>query len=183
VQERGPEPALSSRPAASRRGSVVAGAAAVVALDQATKWWALQELAERTIDLAWTLRLRLVFNTGAAFGFGARFAPLLALLALAIVVYLLRRTELLHTRTGALGVALVLGGAIGNLLDRVFRDGGGFLGGAVVDFIDLQWWPVFNVADVAITVGALAVALSSLRTPEPEPGPVDAPAAPPTDGG
>ena len=53
----------------------------------------------------------------------------------------------------AVGIGLVIGGAIGNVLDRLFRAGDGFLGGAVVDFIDLQWWPVFNVADMAITVG------------------------------
>ena len=59
-----------------------------------------------------------------------------------------------------IAVALVLGGALGNLADRAFRDGQGFLGGAVIDFIDLQWWPVFNVADAAITVGAATLALT-----------------------
>ena len=62
-------------------------------------------------------------------------------------------------------MGLILGGALGNLLDRVFRDGHGFLGGAVVDFIDLQWWPVFNVADMAITLGAVALALNLGREP------------------
>jgi signal peptidase II len=57
----------------------------------------------------------------------------------------------------------VVGGAIGNLLDRVFREGGGLLGGAVVDFVDLQWWPVFNVADVAICVGAVLLSLTASR--------------------
>jgi signal peptidase II len=54
---------------------------------------------------------------------------------------------------------MVLGGAIGNLLDRAFRPGDGFLGGGVVDFIDLQWWPVFNLADSAIVVGAITLFL------------------------
>ena len=56
---------------------------------------------------------------------------------------------------GAVALGLVLGGAAGNLLDRLFREGSGFLGGGVVDFIDLQWWPIFNVADAAVTIGGL----------------------------
>ena len=56
-----------------------------------------------------------------------------------------------------IAVGAIIGGAIGNLADRAFREGGGFFGGAVVDFIDLQWWPVFNVADSAIVVGGILV--------------------------
>ncbi|MGE3835269.1 MAG: signal peptidase II, partial [Acidimicrobiia bacterium] len=56
--------------------------------------------------------------------------------------------------------------AVGNLLDRLLREGhGGLLGGAVVDFVDLQWWPVFNLADVAITFGAVLLALTAGREP------------------
>jgi signal peptidase II len=55
----------------------------------------------------------------------------------------------------------IIGGAIGNVLDRVFR-GNGFMDGAVVDFIDLRWWPVFNVADIGIVCGAIAVAYSMI---------------------
>jgi signal peptidase II len=158
VQERGTEPTLSTAAVRRRWAFVVPTAAVVVAVDHLTKWWALQALDDRTIDLVWTLRLRLVFNQGAAFGLGSRFAPLLALAALLVVGLLLRTDRLLATRPAAVGVALMIGGAVGNLLDRVFRSGGGFLGGAVVDFFDLQWWPVFNVADVAIVVGAVLLA-------------------------
>ena len=56
-----------------------------------------------------------------------------------------------------IAVGAIIGGAIGNLGDRAFREGEGFFGGAVVDFIDLQWWPVFNVADSAIVVGGALV--------------------------
>ena len=56
---------------------------------------------------------------------------------------------------------LLIGGALGNLVDRVFR-GDGWLHGAVVDFIDVQWWPIFNVADIGVTCGAVLFALSSL---------------------
>jgi signal peptidase II len=150
----------------SRRalGSLIGVAAAVVAVDHATKWWALRELTGRDIDLVWTLRLRLVFNRGGAFGLGSKFAPLIALVAAAVVIGLFVRRDQLGQGLSTFGVALLMGGAVGNLLDRVFRDGHGFLGGAVIDFVDLRWWPVFNVADMAITLGALVLALASWRT-------------------
>lgn len=151
VQGRGPLPAL------------VGVAAGVVALDHLTKWLALQELSHRDIDLVWTLRLRLVFNNGASFGLGSRYAPLIALVAMVIVLGLLGFGRRLQGRVAILATGAVVGGALGNLLDRVFRDGDGFLGGPVVDFIDLQWWPVFNVADIAIVVGAGVLALSAER--------------------
>ena len=142
----------------------MAVAAIVVAIDQATKWLALDRLAGgREIDLAWTLRLRLVFNRGSAFGLGSRFAPLIALVVVVVVVVLLRGRHQLVGMLPMVAAGLVVGGAVGNLLDRVFRDGHGFLGGAVVDFIDLQWWPVFNVADSAICVGAVVLALTMSR--------------------
>jgi signal peptidase II len=139
----------------------------VVGLDQLTKWWALQTLDTRTIDLVWTLRLNLVLNRGAAFGLGSRYAPLIALAAVVVVVFVLGTTRGLDARWPRLGIALVLGGALGNLTDRMFREGTGFLGGAVVDFVDLQWWPVFNVADAAVCVGAALLVLTAAREPAP----------------
>ena len=66
-------------------------------------------------------------------------------------------------RAGAVAVGLVIGGALGNLADRALRtDGGGLLSGGVVDFIDFQWWPVFNVADSAVVIGALLFAALSV---------------------
>ena len=61
---------------------------------------------------------------------------------------------------------LISGGALGNLLDRAFRGDDGFLHGAVIDFIDLQWWPVFNVADACIVVGAILLVIASFRVPQ-----------------
>ncbi|HWH35967.1 MAG TPA: signal peptidase II [Acidimicrobiales bacterium] len=141
-------------------------AAAVVVLDQATKWWALATLEARpAIDLVWTLRLRLVFNRGTAFGLGSRFGPIIAIVAVAVVAVLARAGSTLRGRGARVSLGLVLGGAVGNLADRAFRDGPGFLGGAVVDFVDLQWWPVFNVADMAITLGALSLMVTAWRDP------------------
>ena len=77
---------------------------------------------------------------------------------MALLVSLRRNGSMLS----AVGIGLVIGGAIGNVLDRLLRAGDGFLGGAVVDFIDLQWWPVFNVADMAITVGGVILVVGSV---------------------
>jgi signal peptidase II len=70
------------------------------------------------------------------------------------------------TKAGAVALGLVLGGALGNIVDRLLRTGDGFLGGAVVDFIDAQWWPVFNVADIAISCGGVLLLLVSVRAPD-----------------
>ncbi len=134
-------------------------AVAVVVVDQATKTWALRALDDTTIDLVGSLRLRLVFNTGSAFSLGAGLGPVLAVLAVVVVAVLLRSSREVQGRAALGALGLVVGGAVGNLIDRALRAGDGFLGGAVVDFIDVQWWPVFNVADAAICVGALALAL------------------------
>ena len=133
-------------------------AAAVVALDQLTKAWAVDALdGGRTIDLVWTLRLRLTFNDGAAFSVGGGSGGLLALLGLAVVAFVYRSVLRWPGRLPPLALGLVVGGALGNLVDRVARDG------SVVDFIDLQWWPLFNVADIGITCGAIGLVLLSLR--------------------
>ena len=160
-------------------------AALTLAADQLTKWWALTALADgNTIPVVWTLRFALHYNTGAAFSMGAesdwtRFLPLLVLAAVAVVVW---RAGAAMSRLGAISVGLVIGGAVGNLADRALRlDGGGFLSGAVVDFIDLDWWPVFNIADSGVVVGAILFALVSLRAPEPgagEPAPDASPVEP-----
>ena len=72
-------------------------------------------------------------------------------------------------RTGAVAVGAVVGGAAGNLADRAFRRGdGGFLGGAVVDFIDLQWYPVFNVADMGVVGGAILLLIATARAGHPD---------------
>ncbi len=144
----------------------LAGAAAVAALsiavDQATKSWALDALAGRDpIHVIGSLQLALGFNSGVAFslgeGSGVTVVPL-ALVVIGVVVYVARR---LPGRLAATAVGLVVGGAIGNVIDRLLRDHDG----AVVDFIDLQWWPVFNVADACIVVGGALLALCSLRRP------------------
>ncbi len=148
-----------------RVGPVAGTAAVVVVLDQLTKWWALETLDDRVVEVVWTLRLNLVYNTGAAFGLGSRYAPLIALAAMGVVVVLLRTSRILGGWAPRGAAGLVLGGALGNLGDRMFRAGDGFLGGAVIDFVDVQWWPVFNLADASLCVGAVLLALTAREEP------------------
>jgi signal peptidase II len=147
------------------RGAVLLAIATVVALDQLSKQWALSVLADGPIDLVGSLRLRLTFNDSAAFSIGGGRTTVIALIASVVVAALLvaawRATDL----GSAVGLAIIAGGALGNLTDRALRAGEGALGGRVVDFIDLQWWPVFNVADVSLWVGIAVLVISSWRRP------------------
>ncbi|HZQ27116.1 MAG TPA: signal peptidase II [Acidimicrobiales bacterium] len=161
LQERGPVPAVGDR----RRGRLLltgAVAVAVVVADQVTKTLALHHLADGPVHLFWTLRFNLSFNSGAAFGLGRGLGPVLVAIAIGVLVVLLGLGRVAMARPlAALALGLLLGGAVGNLIDRLVRDHGG----AVVDFIDLRWWPIFNVADMAITVGAILLVLVS-REPQ-----------------
>ena len=163
MQERRAVAALTERSRRAVSWLAIAIAAAIVVVDHLTKWWAQRTLDDHDIHLVWKLRLHLVHNGGAAFGLGSKFAPLFALAALTVVLTLFSSGGAFRTTAAQVAVGLVLGGAIGNLLDRLLRDGHGFLGGRVVDFIDVQFWPVWNVADMAITIGAVLLALSAGR--------------------
>ena len=161
MQERGAVPAVGPAAARSRRLLLAAAvAAAVVALDQWTKSLAVDRLADGAVHLFWTLRLNLSFNSGAAFGLGRGAGPVLIVVVIVIVVLLLGLGRLAASRTlAAVALGLLIGGALGNVVDRLFRDNGG----AVIDFIDFQWWPIFNVADIAITFGAGLFVLASRK--------------------
>src|SRR5205085_12575592 len=129
-------------------------AAGVVVLGQLTKAWALAALADGPIKLIGGVRLNLTRNTAGAFGLGGAAVPLLAVVALGLVIFMASSGATTRHPRLAVAVGLVLGGALGNLADRMFR-GKGLLRGAVIDFVDLRVWPVFNVADAAITTGCL----------------------------
>jgi signal peptidase II len=146
--------------------------ALVVALDQGTKW-----MAEAALDpylpvpLVPSFNLTLMYNEGAAFSFLAGaggwqrwfFAGLAALVTIVLGVWLhrLKATE----RVTAIGIALVIGGAVGNLIDRL-------LTGRVVDFIDVYYagwhWPAFNLADSAISLGVALLLIATLREGRPD---------------
>ena len=148
----------------ARRWQLLAVSAMVIAIDQITKIWAVSALDGNTIDGPFGSALRLVFNRGSAFSLGEGFGPLFGVLAFVISIALIFYVKHVERRIVVLGLGLIQGGAIGNVVDRLFRDGDGFLGGAVIDFLEIgDWWPVFNIADAAIVVGAIAVALLSPR--------------------
>lgn len=137
---------------------------AVVIADQATKNWALNSLSDgRTIDLFWTLRFNLVFNSGMAFSQGQGLGRLIGLLAIGVAVWLWSSLKKASTNLSLVGTAMLIGGALGNVVDRLFR-GEKWLAGSVIDFIDLQWFPVFNIADSAVTLGAAMLITSSVVT-------------------
>ena len=132
-------------------------------VDQLTKRWALDELSDGNIDLIGSLRFNLAFNKGMAFSQGAGLGPIIGVVALLVVVGLLVSIGRSTSRLYPLAVGLIIGGAVGNLLDRLFR-APGWLRGGVVDFIDVQWWPIFNVADIAVVVGAVMLVVTTMRT-------------------
>lgn len=163
--------AAAAAPAARRRhpllGIIAPVAAAAVALDQVTKSLALDRLADGAVDVVWTLRFNLTFNSGLSFGQGQGLTGYITVLAVLLVVGLVWWSRQLTSRPMAVAVGLLLGGACGNLADRLFRSHDG----AVVDFIDFQWWPVFNVADIAVFCGAGLLVLATMRESRPDPEP------------
>jgi signal peptidase II len=137
---------------------------AVVAygLDRLTKIWAQATLPGDPIDvISGVLTLRFTTNSGGAFSIGQS-APWFFVGVSALVIVIILATSFRHTsRTVGASLGLVLGGALGNLTDRAIRDEG--FRGRVVDFIDFHVWPVFNLADSAIVVGAILLAWTGTR--------------------
>ncbi len=149
-------------------------AALIVAADQGSKQWALSRLTQgpcsiddACVDLFGSARFHLTFNTGAAFQSGQSLGPIIGLLAMVMSVVLLAMAWRRPDRLGALLLGGVAGGAIGNLVDRLFRADDGVLSGAVVDFIEVfDWYPIFNIADAAIVCSVMALIGYSLLRPE-----------------
>jgi len=155
-------------------GAIVLGVAAVTfALDRLTKVWAEDALADGPVDLIpGVVRFRFATNPGGAFS-SFTSAPWFFVTATVIVGGLIAVTAFrARPRLQSVALGLILGGAVGNLFDRAFR-GPGFTG-EVVDFIDLHVWPVFNLADSAIVVGAVLLAVASFRSTGRERGSTDA---------
>jgi signal peptidase II len=112
------------------------------------------------------LELRFTTNPGGAFGLFGRATWLFVGASLVVIVVILIASRRPPSGAGALALGLVLGGALGNLTDRMFRGPG--LSGEVVDFIDFQVWPVFNVADSSIVIGAALILLAGARAARTE---------------
>ena len=138
-------------------------AAAVFVLDQATKVLALDRLSETVrVPVLPSFDLTLAWNYGVSFGmFGSGGTPpwVFVLVSLAICSFLIWQLKRTEERIAIIGYGLIIGGAIGNVVDRLIH-------GAVVDFLLLYWdryyWPVFNIADVAITCGVGLILIDSL---------------------
>jgi signal peptidase II len=145
------------------RAAVVA--AAVIGFDQLTKQWAVGSLTEGGTPkhvLGW-LQFNLHFNSGMAFSRGTGLGRVIGLLAVVVSVVLFSTLRRHRGAAAVVAIGLISGGAVGNVLDRLFRSKTGFLNGAVVDFIDLQHWPIFNIADSAVVVGAGLLMIDSWR--------------------
>ena len=148
----------------ARRLRAIAIAAVVVVSDQLTKQWASGALDDGPINLIpGLLQLRLTENPGSAFSLFQNSGPFLGVAAIAASVLIVVIVQQSSRRDELAGMALILGGALGNLVDRLVR-GDSWLDGAVVDFIDFTRWPTFNVADSAITIGAGLLLWAAIRT-------------------
>jgi signal peptidase II len=155
-------------------------AATVVAVDAFSKALVLAKLSGhppvRLLDGLITVHL--TFNAGAAFGWGTSYTAVIALIVCGVIVAIVRMARQLRSVAWTVALALLLGGAAGNLGDRLFR-GPGPLSGRVVDWINLPHFPwTFNLADAAITCAAVMIAVLALRGIRIDGSPVSSPAHP-----
>jgi signal peptidase II len=134
-------------------------AAIVIVVDQVTKAIAIDRLSSGPVHVIGPFSFALEFNTGVAFSLGSGAGALIVVAVIVLVAILGLAAFGAPTRTGATAIGLVLGGALSNLGDRLFRG----RGGAVVDFVHTSFWPTFNVADAAITCGCILLAIALLR--------------------
>jgi signal peptidase II len=143
----------------------VAALTVIVAIDQLTKAWAVSALADGPEHVIGDfLVFALARNGGSAFSRFQGYTTVLAVLAIVIALFVARAVRQATDRWMLVGLVLVLGGALGNLGDRLVRSPG-FLRGHVVDFVAVGWWPVFNVADSCVTIGAVLLILRTLFAP------------------
>lgn len=161
------EPGVADRP--RRLGLLLAVGAVIFALDLASKLVVVATLSDRPPVrlLGGSIYLTEARNTGAAFGLAQGMTVIFTLVAATVIVVILRTAPRLRSTGWAWALGLVVGGALGNLVDRIFRSPGVFRGG-VVDFISVldpagQVWPIFNVADSAIVCGGVLGVAMALR--------------------
>jgi len=163
------QPDPPARPRRSRARLLLSLALVVLALDLGTKLLVVATIdrGENVRSLGGMVYLTQARNTGAAFSFAEGATVLFTLIAVAVVVVIVRSARRLYSTGWAVSLALVLGGAVGNLIDRVLRDPG-FLRGGVVDWISVfgpngEFYPIFNLADSAIVCGGVLGAVLAFR--------------------
>lgn len=156
-------PLIRARLSPGRLVLLLAVAALVTTADQISKSMVQRRLAPGPVHVIGPLNLELSYNTGAAFGLGRGLSPVIVVVVVICVLAVLSYTTVLHTTTATVGAGLVLGGAVSNLADRLFRSDGG----AVIDWIHLSYWPTFNVADSCVVLGVGLLLLGSLLSGPP----------------
>ena len=135
--------------------------------DYATKTWALSNFSSDPQPVIGTLlQFTLIKNSGAAFSFASGFTLAFSLLAVAVIATIVRYAARITSRGWLTCAGLLLGGVLGNLTDRIFREPGFFLG-HVIDWIQIPNWPVFNIADIAISTAALLAFIQTMRSVPP----------------
>ena len=157
----------SDAPQTEARRSLVpffVAAAVIVLLDQVTKHFVLAELSDGDVVhvIEGILTFRLTYNPGGAFGFGQDIPGFFLVASVVISIAVILMARKVDDPRWLIPLGLVLGGGVGNLIDRTIRD----TGGRVVDFVDLQVWPLFNVADSAIVIGVMTLFWLSFRAPK-----------------
>ncbi|HYN35451.1 MAG TPA: signal peptidase II [Actinomycetota bacterium] len=168
----GEEPPLSTPPDAEDPGrtslrtrsaypTLLISALLVLIADQLTKTLVLETLQDGPVDLiSGIITFRLSYNPGGVFGIGQDFPALFLVATVLVVGGILFWARKIEDRRWLIPLGLVLGGGLGNVFDRLFRD----TGGRVVDFIDLHVWPIFNLADSAIVIGVLLILIIGFRS-------------------
>jgi signal peptidase II len=135
--------------------------------DYVTKTWALSNFSSDPEPVIGTLlQFTLLKNSGAAFSVASGFTLIFSLLAVAVIATIVRYAARITSRGWLTCAGLLLGGVLGNLTDRIFREPGFFLG-HVIDWIQIPNWPVFNIADIAISTAALLAFIQTMRNVPP----------------
>jgi signal peptidase II len=150
----------ATTPRRRRIATIAVIAVLVVAADQVTKSLAVTHLAHHNVHVLGPISLRLYYNTGVAFSVGTGLTGPIIVIAIALVLVIAWAARGVPTMPAAVAFGLILGGAIGNLSDRLFRGHHG----AVIDFVYSRVWPTFNLADSCIVVGSFLLAISFART-------------------
>jgi signal peptidase II len=147
----------------ARAATVVGTAGVVVVLDQVSKAFAVARLASHPVELAGPLRLELAYNRGMAFSLLSGFTVPIVIVVVVLLLLLGQFARRVPSYPAALAVGMMIGGALGNLADRVFRPHG-----EVVDFLYTGVWPTFNLADASIVCGGALLAVSLWRSAKPK---------------
>ena len=135
--------------------------------DYVTKTWALSNFSSDPQPVIGTLlQFTLLKNSGAAFSVASGFTLIFSLLAVAVIATIVKYATRITSRGWLTCAGLLLGGVLGNLTDRIFREPGFFLG-HVIDWIQIPNWPVFNIADIAISTAALLAFIQTMRNVPP----------------